>query len=205
MYEIEVELRSGTRQLAANFRSIIRELTRQIVHVFSGMALLALLWMFGRVELIIFLMAFIIFGLVFLYGRKFVTFRLAERFLGMMERSRFDFGPLYYAVGVLFAASLISDVNRLSAAIVILALGDGFSTMVGKVFGRHRLPYNGNKSVEGFMAFFISASASFAFIGPLGILLAFIGAFLESLDLGIDDNLVVTVPLVILLMFNALA
>ncbi|HII53656.1 hypothetical protein COX84_06355 [Candidatus Micrarchaeota archaeon CG_4_10_14_0_2_um_filter_49_7] len=181
-------------------KTIIKELNRQIVHVLSGIAILFLLWNFGRDWLIIFLIAFTVFGLCFLYLRRFATLSIAEDFLGLMERSRFDMGPLYYAAGLLFAASLISSTNALSAVIVILALGDGFSTMVGKVFGKHRLPYNKGKSVEGFVAFFVTAILpAYIFIGWIAVPLAVIAAFLESIEIGIDDNLVITVPLVIVI------
>ena len=63
-------------------------------------------------------------------------------------------GALYNALGILFAIGTAE--RQLAAAIsviLILALGDGFATYVGTNYGRHKLPWNRNKTFEGTMGF----------------------------------------------------
>jgi len=76
-------------------------------------------------------------------------------------------------------------------ALLVLALADPAASVVGRLWGRHRL---GKGSWEGTAAFFVVASAVLAsLVGP-GIALpaAALVASFEVLPIGIDDNL--TVP-----------
>jgi len=43
-----------------------------------------------------------------------------------------------------------------------LVIGDAFAGLVGYTFGRHRLPHNKNKTIEGSIAFFVSTFLSYA-------------------------------------------
>jgi dolichol kinase len=102
------------------------------------------------------------------------------------------FGSACYATGALIPLVFLSDVNQIAACILILAIGDGLSTLVGKK-GRRKLPHNQGKTLEGALAFFIGGLPSVLFIGILGIPLAAIAAIIETIDFRIDDNL--TVPI----------
>ncbi len=89
----------------------------------------------------------------------------------------------------------------------ILAVGDGVATLAGLRFGRHRLRWNPDKSVEGSLAFFIAGSAAgvalawwtapavspapppwFVFGAPIAA--AFTAALAETIPIRLDDNLV---------------
>ncbi len=76
-------------------------------------------------------------------------------------------------------------------ALLVLALADPAASVVGRLWGRHRL---GKGSWEGAAAFFVVASAVLASIVGPGIALpaAALVAGFEVLPTGIDDNL--TVP-----------
>lgn len=89
------------------------------------------------------------------------------------------------------------------ASAIVLALGDSMSTLVGKKFGRHKIPYNRDKSLEGALG-----GAVYAFLGiyiyfsiftplPSPFLLSLAGAsvgmLVESMPLKVDDNLTIPV------------
>ncbi len=67
-------------------------------------------------------------------------------------------GPLYNALGILFALGLLRS-NPLAAIAVILmfGLGDGFATYTGTTYGKHKLPWNRNKTMEGTLGFMAGA------------------------------------------------
>ncbi len=87
------------------------------------------------------------------------------------------------------------DIRIVSTAIVVVALGDSASTLIGLRYGKHKINYNEKKSWEGALAGFLLAFAGAAL--QVDVPIAFVGALagmlVESLPLRLDDNL--TVPL----------
>lgn len=112
-------------------------------------------------------------------------------------------GSLYYAIGILFALGLLrDDPSAAIAAILILAIGDGLATIVGSSLGRHRIPWNRRKTVEGSVGFGIGAACSILVLPSLATIAACIAAAaLESLDIDIDDNLTLPVVTSLVLFF----
>ncbi|ADO45975.1 phosphatidate cytidylyltransferase [Hydrogenobacter thermophilus TK-6] len=76
--------------------------------------------------------------------------------------------------------------------VILLAVGDAFASLVGYHLGRTKLF---DKSLEGFLAFFLSSFLVLYFILGWGraIILSLFGALIELLPLKVDDNL--TLPL----------
>jgi dolichol kinase len=109
-------------------------------------------------------------------------------------------GALYNALGILFAISLLRD-HPLAAisVILILALGDGLATFAGTRFGRHRLPWNRSKSLEGTAGFALGASFSWLTM-PVAetILIVMLAAIIESLPMKVNDNIVLPVAVSLL-------
>jgi len=105
-------------------------------------------------------------------------------------------GALYNALGILFALSLLrSESAAAISVIVILALGDGLATYIGTTCGRHILPWNRSKTLEGMIGF--AAGAICALIAmpiPATILIVVLATIIESLPLKVNDNL--TLPVI---------
>ena len=102
--------------------------------------------------------------------------------------------PLYLAVGI--AVSLTFFPEPVSyAAVAVLTLGDGGSSLIGSWIGRVKLPFNPNKTLEGSLAGLVLASAgTIPLVGLTpGLAAACLGMAVEALPLPVDDNL--TVPL----------
>lgn len=119
----------------------------------------------------------------------------------------FDTGIILYPVVVFLLVVIFR--NRLEIAGLawaILAFGDGFATLAGKLIRGPKLPWNRDKSWSGFVAFLLfgiaGGQAVFSALqrepsfvpGWLIVTLAcLVAGFAESLPLEVDDNL--TVPL----------
>ncbi|MCO5588943.1 hypothetical protein L7F22_042906 [Adiantum nelumboides] len=121
-------------------------------------------------------------------------------------------GPFYYALAITFAIMYLWRVSPLAPIIVAnLCAGDGFADLIGRKFGKAKLPYNANKSYLGsfamlFFGFIVSigylcyfSSFDFFTFSPKLVLNTFLVALVttlvESLPIStrLDDNL--TVPL----------
>jgi dolichol kinase len=115
-------------------------------------------------------------------------------------------GALMFLVGSTITLVLFSyNIAIVAASIAVLALGDSFSTLAGKRLGRHRIPYNKEKSLEGsffgFIAAFAGAGALVSW--PIALAGALGGMLAESLPLKVDDNLII--PLAAALSMTALS
>ncbi len=75
-------------------------------------------------------------------------------------------------------------------------MGDGFASLCGKKLGRHAVPFNRSKMVEGtFFGLLFAFVGAWLFVGPFKALVAaVIGMLVEALPSPVNDNL--TIPLV---------
>ena len=73
---------------------------------------------------------------------------ITERAARLRDNNHFVWGPITLALGALFSL-LIFDPLQAKVAILALGLGDSFSSLIGKSFGRIPMPFSGGKSVEG--------------------------------------------------------
>jgi dolichol kinase len=176
------------------------ELRRKLFHFFFGLFLIFILIYSGRRNLIIFLSFVLIMGCILIFmmrqGRK---IPIADWFEEKFERENVRFpgyGAFWYVVGTLLLALSLSSANEIAAAIVTLAAGDSAATIFG-IRGRHPLPYNRIKTVEGSVAFFVFSLPTCLFVGWMGVALAALATMAESLDTSVDDNLLIPVSAII--------
>ena len=182
------------------------EVKRQLVHG-SGVLFIVVLQFFGKtVSAAIFFTIFIFFA-VWAQLRK-SKVRLGpissiEEFmmdhLKTYERSGEYFkGVITFFLGILLATVLF-PINIAAAAIAVLAVGDSVSTLIGKLYGKHKLPINRKKSWEGSMAFLLAALFILWWFDPVKALyIAPLVTIVEMLP-RIDDNL--SIPLVVGILF----
>jgi len=120
----------------------------------------------------------------------------ALRLIGSPENreERPFLSPAYAALGI-FLTSAFFTPQIANAAISVLALGDGFSALVGRVAGRNPLPINGQKTIEGSLTGFFIGAVGCQFFVPIKLALigSFAGMLIEALPLPVNDNL--TVPI----------
>lgn len=112
--------------------------------------------------------------------------------LDFLERK----GHMRYAGAIYFFASigtiaLLFPAGVAAISIIVLSVGDGISTLVGRSMGANRLFHNKSKSWEGSLSGFIASTAACAFVTnlPMAAFASFVGMLVESLSVKINDNL----------------
>jgi uncharacterized protein (TIGR00297 family) len=180
------------------------ETARQIVHISMGVFALLLRVLTWR-QAALCALAALLFNAVVLPragGRTIV--RPADASRG------YPFGILIYPVSVLFLIlAFPARLDIAASAWGILAVGDGTATLAGRRWGRHRLAWNPDKSVEGLLAFIAAGGAAamflawwtapaitpppaLAFTVVAPVLAAIAAGLVETVPIALDDN--VSVP-----------
>lgn len=189
-----------------NLRKYVFESRRQFAHIAFGIAAIALLKAFeaiyfenARVYAAYILTAAFLAGMLVLdLKMKEKRIPVLDKVLKLLERPRAvpGHGAFWFGVGILALFAFLKSTNEISAGILVLAIGDGFSTLAGSL-STNKLFYNEKKTLEGTLAFFFSSCIAIIFIGWQAIPLAALCALVESLDLHLDDNALVPITCII--------
>lgn len=121
--------------------------------------------------------------------------RITELSSRSRELDRFVLGPITLGIGAMLALLLYPH-PAASIAIYALAFGDGIASVVGKIFGRIRIPLTGGKTLEGTLACtFAVALCAFLIIPSAGsaLTIAIVAAILEVFPSRDADNLILPV------------
>jgi len=175
---------------------------RQLIHIGFGLLFMVPLHLLGPIKFCLFLLAILIPGLaVSACVRRGIYVPLITELVETFERPEEmelpGQGTLHFLTGVLVATAIARQVQIVDVAIIVLAVGDGVSTIVGVPFGRTPLPHNPDKSLEGSLAGFVSAAAlaSIWTRDPAASVLAsLVGTAVETLP-ALNDN--VTIPIAV--------
>ncbi|ABR56346.1 diacylglycerol/polyprenol kinase family protein [Methanococcus aeolicus] len=178
----------------------MKELYRQLIHLIFGLIIAFAVLCFGKI--IIYPLFIILFIGIFLYfylknNYLIIISELHEICSRNNENGR---GAILFIIGLLIMLIIIPDIKIIFYSILVLAVGDSLATIVG-INGKLKIKYF-KKTVEGFLAFFISSSLILYYgFGTVGIVMAFIGAFMELISekIKIDDNLLLPVGIAIML------
>lgn len=138
------------------------EITRKSIHLLIALtpSLLALSRTFTIALLGTGILAYSIFEALRLQGIRIPLISwLTSRAARLRDNGNFVKGPVTLGLGALLSVLIFPPIQA-SIAIYILAFGDGFSSLVGKTFGRVTLPYTGGKSLEGSMTCFLTSFLS---------------------------------------------
>ena len=175
------------------------ELLRQVTHVFLGIAILALAVFAGLGITTYALFVLLVAYSFVLYASTMGWIKLLNLFIRKNELFPGS-GALYYVASLLFIASYPhTTLPVFAAALLALAMGDGFSTLCGNLpIEKHMIL--GNKTAEGALGglivlFITYIVAGYAFLPSVVMALAF--AIVELLS-PIDDN--ISVPLIMALL-----
>jgi dolichol kinase len=150
---------------------IVIELTRKSIHLLIAFTplLLSISKTFTIILLSSGIAAFASFEALRMHGIRIpIISALTEKAARKRDAGRFVKGPITLGLGALLSVLLFEPIPA-SMAIYILAFGDGFSSLVGKLFGRFRMPFTRGKSIEGSLTcFIVSLLSSYAVSGKLG-------------------------------------
>ncbi|MDR2942492.1 MAG: phosphatidate cytidylyltransferase [Treponema sp.] len=199
---LDLQASSGSaRSFAASGKDVSElktEIVRKSIHFL--IALSPLMASISRPVTVLFLMAGTL-GYTLMEYLRFCGVRIPviSSLTNMASRSRdmgrFVMGPVTLGLGALLALLLYPSPVA-SIAIYALAFGDGFASLIGKLFGKWRPAILCGKSVEGslacFSAVFISAYSVSHNIN-IAIVAAFTATVVEALPLEDYDNMLIPV------------
>ena len=172
-----------------------REILRQLIHA-SGIFILVLGIFLKPEALILLCIIMIVFAEMVFILDKYYHIPIFSTILDSSKRKEDERGFLYFFIGIIATLYIFSfNMAIANAGILMLLFGDSASTIIGRRFGSHRLPFKFEKSVEGSLAFLLVGFLSAMSLLP--ILPALIGAFAGALTEAyspIDDN--IPVPLI---------
>jgi uncharacterized protein (TIGR00297 family) len=188
-----LDQRRSTR-VAEEPRHETNEVLRKFLHIGMGFGALLLTRIPWRYAALI--------GVAAIIGNWLLLHRIVGRRVSRHERG-WDIGIVLYPFAVTVLIIVFHWHLEIAAvAWVLLAFGDGFSTVIGQRLPLAALPWNGTKSWGGLLAFLLFGGAAAFLIArvfgaPHDVAIAaavLVSAIAESLPLGIDDN--VTVPFI---------
>lgn len=109
------------------------------------------------------------------------------------ERRRFALAPLTLSSGVILSLILFPKLIA-CVVIMIVACADSMATIIGMFYGRVKLPYNRKKSMEGSLAFFLTAFVCTFFYLPLktALIVSIVSCIIETLPIEFDN---ISIPL----------
>jgi dolichol kinase len=176
------------------------ELRRQIAHLVIGAVIVFLIELKLMTPNVLTIILLIGLGLSAAYRHHPIP--VIHEILQLFERPK-DIatfpgrGPIFLILGALLAL-LLFPIDIAKAAIVILAVGDSVSHIVGRYFGKTRVPFSKNKMLEGTVVSIVFSTLSallfvdfgMAFLASL-ITVSVESVYPEKIARYIDDNLVV--------------
>ncbi|MFN0151490.1 MAG: DUF92 domain-containing protein [bacterium] len=190
------------------------ETRRQLVHTCAGLCAVILHWVPAWGGLLLAATA-VAMNLTLLPRMAPGLYRAKE------ARKGFGSGIVLYPLAVFFVILVFYDRLHLAALLwAVLAFGDGPATLVGRAWGRVHLPWNQHKSWAGTIAYFLVGgafataiswwvakgcapeAANLPHLAALSFATALVGALIESVPIGLDDN--VSVPLLGALFLQAI-
>ncbi len=122
--------------------------------------------------------------------------RITETAARKRDEGKFVLGPCTLCIGVILSALLFPE-KCSYCGIYALAFGDGFASLVGKIWGKHELPAMHGKTAEGSLSCFAAIFlAVMILVGPppgSALVLALAGTVIEVLPLKDLDNIFIPV------------
>jgi len=172
-----------------------KELIRQLIHA-SGVFIVILSYFLKPTTLILLVIAILILAVIIFQIDKKYNVIFFSTILRICKRQHDERGFIYFFIGIILTLLIFQfNMSVANAAILILLFGDSASTIVGRRWGRNKIPFQNRKTVEGSLAFlFVGLVVALtqvplfpAFLGGLS------GAIAEAYS-PIDDN--IPIPLV---------
>ncbi len=175
---------------------------RKILHILMGLFALLLRWLPWQIALLCALAALI---------NNLTLLRwVGEKTLFREKEKKGVGGIIFYPISVFLLILIFrNSLHIASAGWGMMAFGDGIATLTGIYFGKKKLPWNKEKSWVGLFSSLIFGYLSMVFLiwwvgtryGSLNSYLLFVApaivaifaSFIETMEIGLDDNL--TIPL----------
>lgn len=172
-----------------------KELWRQLIHA-SGVFIVVLSYFLPPTLLIILCVAIVVFVQIVFRLDHYHNIPFFSTILKHTKRKDDEKGFVYFFIGIIITLYFFQfNMNIANAAILILLFGDSASTLIGKRFGKIKLPFQSHKTLEGSLALLVVGLL--VSLTQLPFITAFVGAMAGTLTEAyspIDDN--IPIPLV---------
>ncbi len=179
------------------------ELLRKIFHIVSILLLLVPLKLFGKfsITILMFLMLLIFFPISYFRIKNKLTYPFWKLLEYVERQQNWETIPgkqaFSLAVGLIIVSLIFSE-KELEVAIISTAIYDGVATIVGKLSGKHKIPFT-KKSVEGTVAGIIINSLFLLLILPIwksifiSVIVASVELMAKSEKWYLDDNILIPI------------
>lgn len=175
-----------------------KEFLRKSIHML--IALVPFIASFSRVAAMVLLasgvMAYSFMELMRVQGQSVAFISSLTSFVSRdRDKGHFVLGPVTLGVGAM-GALLLYPMPVAAIAIYALAFGDGFSSLVGRLFGKIKVPFLQGKTLEGSIACFLAVFiAAFKLTNriPESMIIALGATLLEAIPSGDMDNILIPV------------
>lgn len=178
-----------------------KELLRQLIHA-SGVFIVILSYFFKPDALIIISIAVLVLVLILFQIHKKHHIFFFSYIFRRCTRQDDERGFIYFFIGIILTLIIFQfNMPIANAAILILLFGDSASTIIGRRWGKHIIPFQNEKTLEGSLAFFLVGLA--VALTQVPFLTAFSGVIFGALTEAyspIDDN--ITIPLICALVMS---
>ena len=177
-------------------QSFYKELVRKSIHICSAFIPLLLSFLYWPVIGALLAMLAVYSASEFLRLRNIkvpVISSITATAAREKDEGRFVLGPVTLVIGIVFTA-LMWEETAYTIGILCLAFGDGFASIIGKMFGKRKLPFSKGKTYAGstgcFIACFI-ALLLFTKSIKISLIVAAVTTLIEAFPLGDWDNIII--------------
>jgi dolichol kinase len=167
-----------------------KELFRQLIHV-SGVFVVIFSYFLKTEILIVLCIGILVFMEILFRIDKNHHILFFSEILKRSKRRNDERGFAYFFIGIILTLIFFqSNIAVANAAILLLVFGDSASNLVGRNFGKVKLPLQEKKTLEGTLAFIVVGFLVALTQVPLypAVLGALSGAIIEAYS-PIDDNI----------------
>ncbi len=179
-------------------RTLLKELFRKSIHLCSAFVPLFLKYQYWLTIIVLFILV-ILYSICEFFRLRGMKIPFITSFTNLAARQRdenkFILGPVTLVFGILIAALLL-PLNAATVGIYALAFGDGLASLVGKTFGKIKIPLTGGKTIAGSLACFTAVFISTYCVCKklsLSLIVAAFSTVIEVLPLLDFDNLIIPV------------
>ena len=178
--------------------SVIKEIFRKSIHLCSGFIPLLLSFFYWPVIILLIcaVCSYSICEILRLKGHPVPLISVVtETAARKRDEDKFVLGPVTLVIGIIITA-LVFEHEPASVGIFALAFGDGCASLIGKIFGRVKIPHMGGKTLEGCLACFTAVFISTLCVSGnllISLITALFTMLIEVLPLFDFDNIIIPI------------
>ncbi|GMO41218.1 MAG: phosphatidate cytidylyltransferase [Treponemataceae bacterium] len=187
---------------------LLKEIVRKVIHLCAALVPLFLYAAFTPAIITLFALLALYCAAEFLRFQG-ITVPYISAITAAAARKRdentFVLGPVTLTLGIIITA-LVFDPVSARIGILALAFGDGLASLVGKCFGKIKVPFTRGKTCAGCLACWTAVFISTFTVtrrADTSLIMAFAGMALELIPLRDFDNLILPIGLAALNYFAA--